>query len=66
MVGTNQGFSGCSRQKSLDRTKQTSKEISKVSCYLNSGLFTYKEEMLLFMDFFSIEGRDYERFITKR
>ena len=32
MVGTNQGFSGCSRQKSLDRPKQISKEISKESC----------------------------------
>ena len=52
MVGTNQGFSGCSNQKSLDKTKQTSKEISKVSCYLDSGLFTYKKEMLLFKYFF--------------
>ena len=32
MIGTNQGFSGYSRQKYLDRTKQISKEISIVSC----------------------------------
>jgi hypothetical protein len=32
MVGTNQDFSGCSRQKSLDRTKQISKEIFIESC----------------------------------
>ena len=32
MVGTNQGFSGCSKQKSLDRIKQISKDITIVSC----------------------------------
>ena len=32
MVRPNQGFSSCSRQKSLDRTKQISKKISIVLC----------------------------------
>ena len=41
MVGTyNQGFSGGSRQKSLDRPKQISKEISDVQrCYSQNDLY---------------------------